>query len=144
MDRRSVLGAGGVVLSTVTAGWLFDETDSSLRAYYYRWFTPDKDAPADECELIHDLEPSRVKESYDGEPAETYRYENLSREAQRVFDEALAGGSYRTTDQRLRSEEFRYGGLQSIYHVIYRDETYVLATYVNEGCHDIEDAGVDE
>ncbi len=126
MNRRSVLAASGVALSTVIAGCSSDGD------------TPDGSSDGDtldgECELIHDLDPSRVKESYDGVPVETYRYGDLSTEAQQVFDEALADGVYFTTNQSLRSEEFQYGDVQSIYHVIHHNETHVMATYVNEGC----------
>lgn len=117
MNRRSVLAATGVALSTVVAGCSSQENSPE----------PDED-----CQLIHDVrEPSEESD----EPVETYRYENLSREAQQVFDEALANGVYSTTNQSLRSEEFRYTGITATYHVIYHNETYVLATYVNEGCY---------
>ncbi|WP_247730437.1 hypothetical protein [Halovivax limisalsi] len=115
MKRRAVLAASGAAFSTVMAGCSVMNTE---------------DFP-DNCELIHDVgEPSE----FDA-PRETYRYENLSREARQVFDEALVDGSYFTTNQSLRSEELRYEGIRSIYHIIYDNETYGLATYVNEGCY---------
>lgn len=118
MNRWSVLVASGVALSTVVAG-CFSKDDS-----------PDEETLS-QCRLQHDVG-SPSEESDESE--KTYRYENLSKEAQQVFDEALANGSYMTTNQSLRSEEFRYQDVTSTYHVIYHNETYVLATYVDEGC----------
>lgn len=117
MNRRSVLVASGVALSTVVAGCLFED-----------------DSPEEgTCRLQHVVEAQ--SEETDA-PEETYSYEELSKEARQVFDEVLTNnGFYTTTNQSLRSEEFRYQGVTSTYHVIYQNETYVLGTYVDEGCH---------
>jgi len=69
------------------------------------------------------------------ESAQTYRYENLSREAQQVFDETRLNGVYFTQNQSLQSEEFQYQGISSYYNVTYQNETYLLSTYMNEGCY---------
>lgn len=58
-----------------------------------------------------------------GEPAETYRYEDLSREAQHVFDEARQNGLYFTQSQSLRAEEFQYRGISSYHIITYQNET---------------------
>lgn len=84
-----------------------------------------------ECKLMHEL----VEPSGDFVDAtETYTYENLSSEARHAFDEALANGSYSTTDQRLKSSEFRYWDTTTSYDITYQNETYKLLTYTGEGC----------
>lgn len=89
------------------------------------------EASESRCHLMHEVVESPAEY---GEVIETYRYENLSNEAQHVFEEAVATGSYATTDQNLEPAEFRYWDTLAVYDVIYRNETYGLLTYTGGGC----------
>lgn len=84
-----------------------------------------------ECKLMHEVvEPSGEY----ADATETYAYDNLSGEAQHVFEEALANGGYSTTNQSLKSPEFRYWDTTTAYNVTYQNETYKLLTYTGSGC----------
>lgn len=112
MNRRSILAGAGVVLTGILAGCSFDDATS-------------------QCHLMHEaVEPS---EDY-GEVVETYRYENLSDDARRVFEETLADGNYTTANRSLEPDEFRYWDTVTVYNVTYRNETHTVLTYAGEGC----------
>lgn len=113
MNRRSVLTVAGLALSSIVAGCLADGTSTS------------------ECHLMHEV----VEPSNDyGEVIETYRYEDLSGDAQYVFEETIANGSYATTNQSLEPPEFRYWDTTSVYTITYQNERHTLLTYTGEGC----------
>lgn len=91
----------------------------------------DGSSAAPQCKLMHEV----VEPSGDYvDVTETYAYENLSSEAQRVFEEAIARGSYSTTNQSLKSSEFRYWDTTTSYNITYQNETYKLLTYTGEAC----------
>ncbi|WP_265109662.1 hypothetical protein [Halosolutus halophilus] len=113
MNRQSVLAVTGLAISGVVAGCTADRAST----------------PA--CHLMHEV----VESSADyGATIETYRYENLSSEAQQVFDRAVTDGYYETTNQSLNAPEFRYWDTTAVYDVTYKNETHVLLTYTGEGC----------
>lgn len=113
MDRRSYLAAVSLALSTLATGCSSSESAEQ------------------DCHLMHEIvEPS---DDY-GEVIETYRYENLSSDAQQVVEEVVTNGSYATTSQTLEPREFRYWDTTSVYNVSYRNETHVLRTYTGTGC----------
>lgn len=113
MNRRSFLAAAGLAVSCSVAGCSSDDTANP------------------ECHLRHEVVES--SEDY-GEIIETYRYEDLSSDAQRVVEEAVSNGSYSTTAQQLNPTEFRYWDTTTIYNVTYQNKTHVLITYTGEGC----------
>lgn len=94
--------------------------------------TPSEDSsPTPECKLTHEMvEPSG---NY-ADATESYAYGNLSSEAQHVFEAALDGGSYSTTNQSLKPTEFRYWDTAAIYNITHQNETYTLLTYTGAGC----------
>lgn len=113
MNRRSYLAAASLTVSSLVAGCSSDELAGP------------------ECHLIHEIVES--PEDYGG-PVDTYRYETLSSDAQRVVEEAVTKGSYSTTNQSLESTEFRYWDTTTVYNVTYQNETHVLLTYTGGGC----------
>lgn len=113
MNRRSILATTAFFVSSGIAGCVSDD-------------------PAEpQCRLMHEIVES--PEDY-GEVVETYRYEELSSDAQQVFDEAVTHGSYSTANRTLEPAEFRYWDTTTVYNVTYQGETHVLLTYTGEGC----------
>ncbi|UTF55635.1 hypothetical protein [Natronosalvus rutilus] len=113
MNRRSYLVAGCLTFSSLVAGCTSDGSAEP------------------ECHLMHEVVES--SEDY-GEVVETYKYEELSSDAQQVVEEAVTNGSYTTTDQNLEPTEFRYWDTTTVYNVTYQNKTHVLLTYTGEGC----------
>lgn len=113
MNRRSVLACAAIPLSSIVAGCSSDEIS------------------APQCHLMHEV--VELSDDY-GEVLEEYRYENLSSDAQHVFEETVVSGNYTTTNQSLESEEFRYWDEVTVYNVTYQNETHTLLTYTGEGC----------
>jgi hypothetical protein len=113
MKRRSVLGTVALLVSSGTAGCLSDGGSGP------------------QCQLMHEIVES--PEDY-ADPIETYRYEELSSDAQQVFEEAVTHGSYSTKNRTLEPAEFRYWDTTTVYNVTYQNETYVLLTYTGSGC----------
>lgn len=113
MHRRSVLSCSATALSNLVAGCTFDNPSS---APYH---------------LMHEVA-DRADDS--GEVHETYRFDDLSQEAQVVVEETLEDGFFETPDQSLNSEEFRYREEATVYTVTYQKETYTLLTYTGEDC----------
>lgn len=117
MNRRSILAGAGVSLVGTLAGCSFDDGATS------------------QCHLTHEVVESPA--DY-GAVVETYRYEDLSDEARRAFDETLADGSYATANRSLEPDEFRYWDTVTVYNVTSRNETenetHTILTYAGEGC----------
>jgi len=113
MNRRSVLGTVGFLVSSGTAGCLSDKGSEP------------------QCQLMHEIVES--PEDY-ADPVGTYRYEELSNDAQHLFEEAVTHGSYSTTNKTLEPAEFRYWDTTTVYNVTFQNETYVLRTYTGSGC----------
>ena len=112
MNRRSFLAATSLGAAVLTAGCSSDRSTA-------------------ECHLTHEVVDS--PDDY-GEPTESYDYDELSDDAQTVFDETVTDGSYATTNRSLDSPEFRYRDTTTVYNVTKEGETYVILTYTGEGC----------
>jgi hypothetical protein len=113
MNRRSVLSTAALLVSIGIAG------------------CSSGDSPDPQCHLMHEIVES--PENY-GEAVETYRYGELSSEAQQVVEKTIANGSYSTANRSFEAPEFRYWDTTTVYNITYQNQTYVLLTYTGEGC----------
>ena len=113
MNRRSTLATVALVVSVGLAGCFFDDSSDP------------------QCHLMHEVVES--PENHD-EAVETYRYGELSSEAQQVVEKTVTEGSYATTNRSLEPPEFRYWDTVTVYKITYQSQTNVLLTYTGEGC----------
>ena len=113
MNRRSTLATVALVVSVGLAGCYFDDSSDP------------------QCHLMHEVVES--PENYD-EAVETYRYGELSSEAQQVVEKTVTEGSYATANRSLEPPEFRYWDTVTVYNITYQNQTHVLLTYTGEGC----------
>lgn len=86
------------------------------------------------CALHHQVADPSNDWWDDVDVTETYRYDSLSDDAQRVVERAVTDGGYSTQDLSLNSPEFLYTDTGSRYLVVYQNETYGLTTSTGSGC----------
>lgn len=79
-----------------------------------------------ECTLYHEtLDSDDNIESIDGD----YNYDSLSTEAKYVVKRSIEDGSFTTTNQSRKADEFAYHDVAREYKIYRNGSTYIITTY---------------